>query len=145
MANDLSALARIMDGYATRVERNAPLVVRLIATIITPTLVYATPVDTSRARVNWQAGIGTIPSSTLFDKPDKPPSPDYGAVTAINAILATAATYAGGSYIAIANNLVYIQKLNDGYSAQAPAAFVQRAVATGIRSLNGFRILGNAN
>ena len=145
MAKDLSALARIMDQYATRVERNGPLVVRIVAKAIAPTLVYSTPIDTSRARLNWQAAIGSVPSGTLFDKPDKPPSPAYGAVTAINAILATAATYAGGSYLAIANNLSYIQKLNDGYSAQAPKAFVQQAVATGIRSLRSFRILRNGN
>lgn len=145
MAKDLSALTRIMNEYAARVDRRAPLAVRLVATAMAPTLIYSTPIDTSRARLNWQAGIGSVPSGTLFDKPDKPPSPAYGAVTAINAILATAATYAGGSYLAIANNLSYIQKLNDGYSAQAPKAFVQQAVATGIRSLHGFRILRNGN
>lgn len=145
MANDLSALSRIMHQYAARVERNGPLVVQIVARAIAPTLVYATPVDTSRARLNWQVAIGSIPQGTLFDKPDKPPSPGYGAVTAINAILGTAGTYAGGSYLAIANNLSYIQKLNDGSSAQAPSAFVQQAVATGIRSLHRFRILRDVN
>lgn len=145
MAKTLGDLAKTMEVYATRVERNVPLVIQLVVKSLTPTLVYSTPVDTSRARVNWQAGINSVPGGTLFGKPDKPPSPDYGARTAIDAILATADTYAGGGYIAIANNLPYIQKLNDGYSAQAPAAFVQLAVATGIRSLRGVRILRNGN
>lgn len=145
MANDLNYLARRMGHYAKQVERNAPLAVRLVATSIAPVLVYATPVDTSRARVNWQAAIASVPSGVLFPYPDKPPSPDYGGATATSQIIGTAKLYAGGSYIAIANNTPYIQKLNQGSSAQAPAAFVQQAVMVGIRSLHGFRILRDGN
>lgn len=145
MAKDFNGLAKRMSELSKTVERNAPLVVSLVARNIAPVLVYSTPVDTSRARLNWQAGIGSIPDSVLYAKPDKPPSPGYGGATAVAAIIATARTYAGGSYIAIANNAPYIQKLNQGSSAQAPALFVQQAIMVGIRSLNGFRILRDVN
>lgn len=143
--NDLTFLARRMSQYASAVERNAPQVVVQVATTIAPVLVYATPVDTSRARANWQAGIGTVPGGVLFAYPQAPGSPDYGGQAAVAQIVATSRTYAGGSYIAIANNLPYIQRLNNGYSAQAPAAFVRLAIVAGIRSLQGFRILRNVN
>ncbi len=142
MANDLDFLARRLNQIASTVERRAPMVVKHIATAMAPVLVYATPVDTSRARANWQAGIGVVPQSVLFSEPDKPPSADYGGRAAVSAILGTVASYPGGSYLAIANNVPYIQRLNRGWSAQAPAAFVQQSVAVGIRALRRFRILG---
>lgn len=145
MANDLNYLARRMGELARNVERNAPRAVREVAIAIGPVLVYATPVDTSRARVNWQVGTGMIPTGVLFAAPDKPPSPDYGGSIAVAAILAAARNYAGGSYLAIANNSPYIQRLNNGWSGQAPASFVQQAVMVGLRSLRGFRILRNVN
>jgi hypothetical protein len=141
MANDLDFLARRMNQIANQVETRAPQVVRHIANAMVPVLVYATPVLTSRARANWQAGIGMVPQSVLFSEPDKPPSPDYGGRAAVAAILGTVAIYPGGTYLAIANNVPYIQRLNRGWSAQAPAAFVQQSVAVGLRALRRFRIL----
>lgn len=142
MFNDLAFLARRLNQIAATVERRAPLVVRHIVTAMAPVLVYATPVDTSRARANWQPGIAQIPQGVLFGEPSAPPSPDYGGRAAVSAILGSVASYPGGSYFAIANNVPYIQRLNRGWSAQAPAAFVQQSVAVGIRSLRRFRILG---
>lgn len=141
MANDLRYLAKRMNAYAKRVERNAPEIVSQVAMAIGPVLVYATPVDTSRARANWQAGVGTIPTEYLFPPPSTPPSASYGGPAAIAAILAAADNYRGGSYIAIVNNSPYIQRLNNGWSAQAPSAFVQLAVMAGIRSMRNVRIL----
>lgn len=145
MANDLAFLATRMQAIANTVERNAVTVVKEVAKAIAPVLVYATPVDTSRARVNWQAGIGTIPSDVLFPQPSKPPSADYGGQVAVAAIIATANQYAGGSYLAIANNAPYIQRLNRGWSSQAPSAFVQKAVVVGIMRIRGFKVLSDVN
>lgn len=145
MATDLNGLARRMTQIASTVERNAPRAVREVAKAIAPVLVYATPVDTSRARANWQAGIAHVPTSVLYAEPDSPPSPDYGGQAATSAIIATANLYPGGSYLAIANNVRYIQRLNQGWSSQAPAMFVQQAVMVGLSTLRGFRILGNVH
>ena len=145
MANDLDYLARRMKALAATIQRNGPKAVTAVVVAIGPILVYRTPVDTSRARLNWQAAIGSVPSNVLFPYPDKPPAPDYGGKTAVANLLETANKYKGGSYIAIANNVDYIQKLNDGGSSQAPAAFVEQSIATGLRALEKFRMLRDVN
>lgn len=142
--NDLDHLAKRMAELAARVNRNAPkAVARVVAALASP-LVFSTPVDTSRARANWQAGVGVIPTGILYPEPDKPPTADEGGNLGVASIQAAAARYGqgwGNSYIAIANNVPYILKLNQGSSGQAPANFVQIAIMAGLHSLNGFRIL----
>lgn len=145
MANGLDYLERRMKELSQIIAANGPKVVAKVVISIGPIIVYATPVDTSRARANWQSAIGSVPSDVLFPYPDKPPSPDFGGRTAVANILATAKAYKGGSYIAIANNVDYIQKLNDGGSAQAPAAFVEQSIAIGLRAVRKFRMLSNVN
>lgn len=143
MSRDLDYLVQRMERIARTVEVNAPRAVTTVALAIAPVLVYATPVDTSRARANWRGSIGGVPSDILYAFPDRPPTPNTGAPLGIRSITDAANRYAGGSYLAISNNTPYIQKLNDGWSSQAPAAFVQLAIVAGIRSLRGFRILRN--
>ncbi|MEC7965396.1 MAG: HK97 gp10 family phage protein, partial [Pseudomonadota bacterium] len=74
-----------------------------------------------RARANWQVTIGTVPNGTL-DLTDK-----TGQAT-ISRATATAAGLKAGDVIYMVNNLPYIQRLEDGYSGQAPAGMVGLAV-----------------
>lgn len=145
MPNDLAYLARRMKDLANTVEANGPKLVTAIVTNLGPTLIYSTPVDTSRARINWQPSIGSVPSDVLFPYPDKPPAADYGGKTAVSNILSLANKFKGGTYFAITNNLDYIQDLNNGTSAQAPAAFVEQSIAMAMRAVEKFRMLRNAN
>lgn len=145
MANDLNYLARRMKELAATIESNGPKLVTNVVVEIGLVLVYKTPVDTSRARLNWQASIGSVPSNVLFPYPDKPPAPDYGGSTAVANIIATANKYKGGSFVALTNNVDYIQTLNSGSSSQAPAAFVEQSIAVGLRVVEKFRMLRNVN
>lgn len=129
---------RIMEIGAQVAER-ADVAVRATALAVDQTVVMATPVDTGRARSNWIVSIGA-PSRTTVD----PYAPGVGGSTAgANAAAALAqgqaaiAQYNGlrDSAIAISNNLPYIGRLNDGYSAQAPAGFVEKAVQSGVREV----------
>jgi len=84
-------------------------------------LVFATPVDTGRARSNWIASIG------------RPARGTRGASAAGDVILQASATFQPdkiGEFpvLYIANNLDYVVHLNNGSSAQAPANFVELAV-----------------
>lgn len=80
-----------------------------------------TPVDTGRARGNWQVGRDTIPGSELDDTDPSPQA--AGVVARENATVAQIKPF---SISYVANNVPYIGALNDGHSKQAPAGFVDR-------------------
>ncbi len=64
------------------------------------------------------------------------------AAETINQARAVLATKKPGQKIYITNNLPYIRRLNDGYSKQAPAGFVERAVLIGRKMRKNFKIKG---
>ena len=84
-------------------------------------VIMMSPVDSGRFRGNWQPAIGSVPSGTveLLD-----PSGNIviakvqGVVAGMNA----------GDVIYMANNLPYAQRLEHGWSQQAPAGMVRLTV-----------------
>ena len=90
-------------------------------------VVLSTPVDTGRARGNWQTDIDDIPEGVV-DLLDPSGSAAIGAGTA------TIKNSRDFPVIRIANNLPYIGALNYGkppgkqHSKQAPLQFVELAV-----------------
>lgn len=141
MGNDLKYLAKRLDYYANAIEQNSVKLVQDVVKSMAVTLVPDTPILTGRARANWQAEVGAIPTGVLFPEPDKPPTPAAGQVIGINALVTAADQYRGGSFIGIANNVPYIGKLNAGSSAQAPAGFVLKAVIVAIRKINSVKLV----
>lgn len=84
-------------------------------------VVAGTPVDTGRARGNWQASIGSPADGTL-EKTDK----NGGTTINKGAKVAKDAT---GNVFYLTNNLPYIYRLEfDGWSNQAPQGWVRTAV-----------------
>ena len=82
-------------------------------------IVVATPVDTGQARGNWRVNVGSVDTNTTE-------TTDRGGQGTIGKGIAT--IQAGGSLskvVYISNSLRYIERLNDGWSMQAPANFVQ--------------------
>ena len=115
--------AQLDRAYVAKVEKPLEAAVRRAALAADAALVRATPVDTGRARSNW------IPSLN---------SPDYRIVD-INQkpdLAAAVANMKPTDTIFITNSLPYIRRLNDGYSAQAPAGFVQAAVQSAVSAVN---------
>lgn len=92
-------------------------------------VVLATPVDTGRARGNWQPSFGS-PATSATNNTDK------GGGTTIASGSGLFARYEFGEKIFLTNNVPYIQRLNEGHSKQAPAGFVQKAIIAGIENLN---------
>jgi len=92
-------------------------------------LTRVTPVDTGRARGNWFVGI-RVPVRTI-DNNRKATSAVIEGVNAINS--AKAIEY---PEIVISNNLPYIERLNDGYSTQAPKKFVESEIDRVVRATN---------
>lgn len=106
---------------AQEVETGARRKQRRAALAINQTVILETPVLTGHARANWQVGLGVAQKSEL-DEEDKSGGPTIGRNRAeIN-------RSRQGKAIFISNNVPYINELNAGSSAKAPAMFVQIAV-----------------
>lgn len=97
------------------------IVVRKIALDLFKRVIMKSPVDTGRFKGNWQVAIGAIPSGTL-DLTDKSGSATISRVTAATLGLKA------GDIISLVNNLTYSQKLEFGYSKQAPSGMVRTTV-----------------
>ena len=85
-------------------------------------VVMKTPVDTGRARGNWQVDINNVPGGVL-ETTDK----SGGGTTASG--VAAMATLPPFGTVWIANNLPYIKALENGHSGQAPAGMVSVTLA----------------
>ena len=82
-------------------------------------VIIGTPVDTGRARANWQLAIGSAPSSVL-SKTDKGRSKSSSGASASEVKKANQkmGVRKVGRSVFIANNLGYIGVLEDGHSKQ---------------------------
>ena len=118
------------------VSDNATDLVRRVALTVDSELVYSTPVDTGRARSNWQVEIDRPASGTVDPVP---------AAVALERAAATVQRSMPGSTIHITNNLPYIGRLNEGWSAQAPAGYVETAVLAGALRVRGAKLLVKKN
>jgi len=86
-------------------------------------IVFRTPVDTGRARGNWQIGIGEAPTGLTEDDED-------GSQTNAEGLRRLGEYTSGVVTIWIVNNVNYISFLEDGSSQrQAPAGMVALSLA----------------
>lgn len=76
------------------------------------------PVDTGRARANWNAGVGA--PNTFVDEDRYDPGANKTPIRIKREIRPLAKT----GKLFISNHLVYINRLEDGWSKQAPAGFM---------------------
>ena len=106
------------------------LVVKKIAFEVHNRVTQKTPVDTGRARANWQIAVGRMPRGTVagIDKAVLGSLP--GSATTMMAF-STLSTYNAmrGEAIFIVNNLSYINALEHGHSDQAPQGMVSQTIA----------------
>ena len=108
---------------AIRVVGNSPDdVARKVMAAVDREVVIATPVDTGRARASWLPGVDSPEFETL--PPGQYPTPGPKEWEKAQT----------GRYY-LTNNLPYIVPLNEGHSQQAPAGFVEEAVARGVRNV----------
>lgn len=104
-------------AFAGETEHKMDLAFRKIALEMFSRVILNTPVKSGRARANWQIAIGSVPNGVLQLE-------DKSGSATISAADAAAAGLKAGDVIYLANNLPYIQRLEDGYSGQAPAGMV---------------------
>jgi len=120
----VKSFAKRMRDRGIQVEIGTNLWKQNIAAAVSQAIILGTPVDTGQARGNWLASLGS-PISTASTRTDK----SGGGTIARNMGIIRAATLNAPIYIT--NNVGHIQRLNDGWSAQAPAGFVESAILAG--------------
>jgi hypothetical protein len=131
---DLGIFARRIRALGDRIEDNTHDAVRRTALAINQAVVLATPVDTGRARANWQVGIGEPELGATEDT-----DPGGGETVARNNLVISGSK--PEAEIHLTNNLPYIEALNEGSSSQAPAGFVEEAVAVGAAAAAQVRVV----
>lgn len=144
MGKGLLDLAESLERKAKSIDEAASKLAVDTALTIVADLAYKTPVDTSQALSNWIVTVGS-PSSEKI----KPHYPGEGGSTqkasaaeTINKAREVLKSKKPGQVIFITNNLPYIRRLNDGYSKQAPAGFVERSVLIGRKMRKNFKLKG---
>lgn len=136
----MNGLAKEVTKYRNRVE---DVTVRRTLEV----LVELTPVDTGKARSNWLIGRGK-PRTAVIKAHF--PGKNLGRGEAANrnmAILRGALKIRFGRTrpIFISNNVDYLEFLNDGSSAQAPAGFIEMAIAEARRTVRRTKIFRRAS
>jgi hypothetical protein len=111
-----SRRAAIMAALDRHVEQ---AVVR-VAVNVTAELTATTPVDTGWARANWIPSLRTPASGT-------------GATRQAAGLAEVVAFRIADGKALVTNNVPYIRFLNGGSSKQAPAMFVEQAVAKAVQ------------
>ncbi len=111
------ALQRKLDALIERAAK------ALILEIVRE-LKRSTPVDTGHARANW------IPSVSQANTQEAQDAALQAAGTA-----AVTAYKLGQGLLFVTNVVKYVRRLNDGYSKQAPALFVETSVARSIAKM----------
>jgi len=122
MGGTLRRLERVAKGlgeFVLSIERN-------IIDEVGTEVVERTPVDTGFARGNWVPGLNAPPISATTTL-------DPTATAAPARISSLAQLLRLGDTFYITNNADYIELLNRGYSPQAAAQFVSRAVTDGVK------------
>jgi len=107
--------------YAEKAGKSVDETMRAIALELFSSTIKDTPVDTGRARGNWQTTIGA-PATGEVDR--------LGEGEAVKEVSATVADFSGGKVIYLSNNLPYIYRLEfDGWSDQSPGGMLRKNVA----------------
>lgn len=131
------SFASDMQAFIKKTGGNADKAVRAVCLEVSKDIILATPVDTGRARGNWQANIGS-PDLSVNESTDK------SGAGSIAKAEATSVNSPGNIYY-LTNNLPYIRTLEyglygtgpgvtdktkgTGFSIQAPSGMVRVAIA----------------
>ncbi|MEO0497938.1 MAG: hypothetical protein AAF141_11330 [Pseudomonadota bacterium] len=117
----MSDLKRQLDrAYEKKVVDTVDTRFRKVVLSVFGSVIRATPVDTGRARGNWQ---------TTLDAPAR--EQVEGTTPRVGEADAVAAAAKMGKVAFVSNNVPYIGRLNEGSSKQAPAGFVEKAAQAG--------------
>lgn len=121
---DFAGAARLINEVANQIPKTVNDAKKELAREIVKNLVPATPVLTGKARSNW-----IVTSAAPFQRTNEPPQISIGGAPSFDSLERALLTVQPGATIYIRNNLPYIKRLNEGYSRQAPAKYVESVVS----------------
>lgn len=105
-------------NFVEKTKRNNETVMRNVSIKLFSAVIKGSPVDTGRFRMNWQAS-GSSPAAGIRNGADK-----TGA-TAISAMTNYVSKSQNWYEFTLTNNLPYAQRLEYGWSKQAPQGIVR--------------------
>lgn len=105
-------------AFCEKAKKNPETVMRNVSLKLFSAIIKASPVDTGRFRNNWNAA-GSVPDLKVTEEADKTGTKALAAVTEFTL------NYAQWTDITLANNLPYAEKLEYGFSKQAPTGIVR--------------------
>ena len=108
--------------FVEKAKKNPETVMRQVSIKLFSAIIKASPVDTGRFRMNWMASGGT-PAAGTTDATDKSGNIAIGNATSF--VLKAANWHE----FTLTNNLPYAQRLEYGWSQQAPAGVVRTNVS----------------
>lgn len=112
---------RSIDNFIKKAKKNPELVVRQVTIKLYSQIIMASPVDTGRFRMNWQATYGTPATGILIGD-------DPSGSRAINRATDFVMNSTKWDEFRFTNNLPYAEPLEYGYSQQAPRGMVRVTV-----------------
>lgn len=108
--------------FVEKAKKNPEKVMRQVSIKLFSAIIKASPVDTGRFRMNWMASGGT-PAPGVTDATDKSGNIAIGNATSF---VLKAADW---REFTLTNNLPYAQRLEYGWSQQAPQGMVRTNVS----------------
>jgi hypothetical protein len=108
-----------LTNFIKKTENNIDQVIKKIAFDVFSRVILKTPVDTGAARANWNCAIGSKPSASPNKNKTDPDG--QGTISEVSKIINGTTV---GKSIYLLNNLPYIERLETGYSKQAPNGMV---------------------
>lgn len=140
----MRGFSKRIKAIADGVEQNANAMMRKTVITVASAVALRTPVDTGRARANWQTQIGSAAGGVTGAFPAGKRGSTGAAAAGVaisNAVDVMSRYNRGGVDVFISNNLPYIGRLNAGSSKQAPAGFIQSAVIAGQNAIRKSRLV----
>lgn len=132
---ELEEFGERMEELARQVPGRVARLIKKVSGVVLEHIVRGTPADVGTARSNWIVSLNGTSDEVV---PAYAPGKKLGASESGNADVAIAVgkgVLRGvvnlSQEVHVQNNLPYIERLNDGWSEQAPAAFVESAIIAG--------------
>lgn len=112
-------------AFCEKAKKNPEIVMRQVSIKLFRSIILSSPVDTGRFRNNWFAGAGATPSPETTSYAGREGT---AAVNRMTKVVSESRGY-GWTELTLTNNLPYAQRLEYGWSKQAPFGMVRMNVS----------------